>query len=152
MDGELGHDAVKQIGRSAVFSAGLGGAIAASTQVAASTPTPSASVLSATAPEEGSIEMMFERLGTAEWREIIDKSSLANSAAEVWSSLSSTTQEALSRAGIAGERASRQFAEAFADIGNSLAQYSTLTERVTSSGSLDEARAHIVSFLSLIDI
>ncbi|WP_340151905.1 strawberry notch C-terminal domain-containing protein [uncultured Sneathiella sp.] len=148
MDGELGHEAVKQIGRSAVFSAGLGGAIAASTQVAASTPTPSASVLSATAPEEGSIEMMFERLGTAEWREIIDKSSLANSAAEVWSSLSSTTQEALSRAGIAGERASHQFAEAFADIGNSLAQYSTLTERVTSSGSLDEARAHIVSFFA----
>lgn len=149
MDIELGPDAVKQIGRSAVFSAGIGGGIAAASQISANgEQAPSTVTLSAAVPEEGSIEMMFERLGTAEWREIIDKSSVANTASDIWSSLSATTQEALSRAGIAGERAGQQFSEAFANVSEGLAQYSTLTDRVVSSGSLDEARAHIVSFFA----
>ena len=148
MDIELGPNAVRQIGRSAVFSAGLGGALAASAQVgAAERPLSDTVNLSTTVPE-GSVEMMFERLGTDHWREIIDNSSAGQSAVELWNSLSATTQEALNRAGIAGDRASQEFAAAFSGLGEKLNEYSTLTDRVVSSGSLEEARAHVVAFFS----
>ena len=143
MDDELGPNVVKQVGRSAMFSAGLGAAGAAVSQIKSANPdqmTPP--------PPEGAVEMMFERLGAGEWREIIEKSETTQTAQQLWNNLSDTAKEALSRAGIAGERAADQFAQAFSSLNSTLEPYSELTNRVFSSGSWDEAKSHIVTFMA----
>ena len=143
MDNELGPNAVRQIGRSALFSAGIG-AVGAGIAQASAANDGSVNVT----PPEGQIEMMFERLGAGEWREILEKSEASQTAMQLWDSLSTTTKEALNRAGIAGERAADQFAEAFGSLSSTLEPYSELTSRVVSSGSWDEAKSHILTFMS----
>lgn len=143
MDQELGPDAVRQIGRSALFSAGIG-AVGAGISQASAVNDGSGSAT----PPEGHVEMMFERLGAGEWREIIEKSQASQTATELWDSLSATTTEALNRVGIAGERAADQFAEAFGSLSNALQSYSELTNRVVASGSWEEAKSHIVTFIA----
>ncbi|RCK34590.1 strawberry notch C-terminal domain-containing protein [Thalassospira xiamenensis] len=144
---ELGPDVVRKIGRSALFSAGIGAAAAAATRAQAAEAPVHAVPTAPLAPEAaGEIESIFERMGDGQWREIVSNSSVTNSAQELWQSLSRDTQQFFEtmaiNAGPSVALAKELISEKFDRF------YSTLTafpEKLADSSSADEFFSHVKS-------
>jgi hypothetical protein len=144
---ELGPDVVRKIGRSALFSAGIGAAAAATTHLhAAEAPVHSVPAAPLTPESAGEIESMFERMGDGQWREIVQNNDFANSAQELWQSLSTETQQFFEtmaiNAGPSAALAKELISEKFDQF------YSALTafpEKLASSSSADEFFSHVKS-------
>lgn len=146
-EAELGPNVVRKVGRSALFSAGIGGAAAAATQIQAAEAAVQTVPNAPISPDNaGEIEAMFERMDDGQWREIVQNNSFTDSAQELWQSLSADTQQffesMIVNAGPTAALAKELISEKFDQF------YSALTafpEKLANSSSADEFFSHVKS-------